>query len=63
LERGSFDTFLNTSNSEAFASFVKAIPAGRIVVINVQDEAFAHLTENGFLACESVGSALIRELA
>ena len=62
LQMAVFDTHFNTSNSESFATYIKAIATGRIVVMNIKDEAFLHLTENAYLACESVGSALIRQL-
>ncbi|MEG4120829.1 interleukin-like EMT inducer domain-containing protein [Microcoleus sp. N9_B4] len=62
LDSRSFDTHVGDSLSDAFAQFIESLPLGRIVAIAVADEAVCHLTERGKIACESIGSSLIRQL-
>ena len=61
-----FDTSATTAAYSASAQFVELInrqPEGRIVVIVIKDDAIAHLSEEAIQACESIGSAFIRQVS
>jgi hypothetical protein len=63
LTSATYDTYASTQASDAFAALLEQLPAGRIAMIAVKDEATWHLTERAREACELVGSSAIRDLA
>ena len=50
------------SPSDSFASFINSLPQGRIVAIAVKGGAISCLSEGAKLACESIGSNIIRQV-
>ncbi|MFQ6114107.1 MAG: interleukin-like EMT inducer domain-containing protein, partial [bacterium] len=62
LARSGFDTFEEVVNAEAMAQFINDLPFGRMVLAAIQDEGSASMTENAYLALESIGSALTRQV-
>jgi|GEM_PF-2628894 len=63
LRTATFDTYASPQAVEQFSALLEGLPTGRIVAIAVKDEAIASLTERARQACESIGSAHIRQLA
>ena len=60
-----FDTSAEStvnSPSDSFASLVSSQQDGAIIVIAIKDEGVDHLSESAKQACESIGSALIRQV-
>jgi hypothetical protein len=57
-----FDTNASQGDSDAFARLIEGLPAGRVVAVTVKDDASRNLTEPAKVACERLGSALIRQL-
>jgi hypothetical protein len=62
LQTATYDTCASQEVAAQFAALVEGLPAGRIVAVAVQDEASHNLTDRAKLACESIGSARIRQL-
>ena len=61
-----FDTSAEStvnSPSDSFVSLVRSQQDGTIIVIAIKDEGVDHLSEAAKQACESIGSALIRQVA
>ena len=58
-----FDTHADPTASDIFAELVEAAPDGQMIAIGVKDEAQKYLNERAILACEALGSVLIRDLA
>ena len=48
--------------SDSFVSFINSLPQGRIVAIAVKGGAISCLSEEAKLACESIGSNIIRQV-
>ncbi len=63
LSKTNFDTFIELENAEAMAQFINGIPTGHIVLAAIQDEGSVSMTENAYLALESIGSAMTRQVA
>ena len=55
----SYDTHYSVATSAQLASFLAALPTGRIVVASIWGEGSARVTEDAKVALESIGSALI----
>ena len=65
LDREIFDTSVEStinSPSDRFVSLVRSQQDGAIIVIAIKDEGVDHLSESAKQACESIGSALIRQV-
>ncbi|KAJ3263115.1 Phosphorylase b kinase regulatory subunit alpha, partial [Borealophlyctis nickersoniae] len=62
LERATFDTHISQEESNEFARLVEWLDPGTIVIIVVKDDGAENLTDAARLACESLGSARVREL-
>lgn len=62
VEAHTYDTYGSVAAADEFAALVEGLPPGRMVAIAVMDEASANLTERAKVACEALGSALIRSL-
>ncbi len=62
VDWATFDTHCCTSNASAMAYFIRSLDPGRLVLAGVKDEATAGMTEEGYVALESVGAGLIRDL-
>ncbi|RKO84593.1 hypothetical protein BDK51DRAFT_32875, partial [Blyttiomyces helicus] len=63
IERCSFDTHASAEESEDFARLIDWVDPGTVVAVVAKDDAFENLTEAARLACESLGSTKIRDLA
>ena len=60
-----FDTSTDTgafSSSSQFVDFINRLPNGTIVAIAIKDDGVRHLLEDAKLACESIGSVMIRRV-
>jgi hypothetical protein len=60
-----FDTSVEAgaySASSQFVELIDSLPEGRIVAIAIQEEGVDHLSEQAKQACESIGSAFIRQV-
>jgi len=57
-----FDTYADPDNSEALAEHINNLPDGTYVLCAIKDEGSASMTENGYLALESIGSTLCRNV-
>ena len=62
LERIGFDTHASQEESNEFARLIEWLDPGTIVVVSVQDDGAEQLSDAARAACESLGSARIREL-
>ncbi|MFQ5637860.1 MAG: C25 family cysteine peptidase [bacterium] len=62
LSNPSFDTYIDPANAEAMAEFINGLPEGRIVLAAIRDEGSVSMTENAYVALESIGSALTRQV-
>ncbi|MFQ5722493.1 MAG: C25 family cysteine peptidase, partial [Candidatus Aminicenantales bacterium] len=62
LSTESFDTYKDPANAEAMAEFINGLSEGRIVLAAIKDEGSVSMTENAYLALESLGSALTRQV-
>ncbi len=62
ISKSSFDSFIDAANSEAMAQYINNIPDGRIVLAAIHDEGSFSMTENAYLAVESLGSVLTRQV-
>lgn len=58
-----FDTAASDSAAEQFAALIDSLPTGRMVAIATRGDYATHLTERARRACESLGSAQIRNVA
>ncbi len=57
-----FDTLDKTENSDSMAAFIGRIPEGKIVLVAIRDEGSYRMTEAAYLALESLGSSLARQV-
>jgi len=57
-----FDTYADAKNSEMLAEQINDLPDGTYVLCAIKDEGSASMTENGYLALESIGSTLCRNV-
>ncbi len=62
FESTSFDTHISKEDAEDFARLIESIEPGVIVIVASKDDCSEQLTEAAKLACESIGSAKIRDL-
>ena len=62
IEFRNFDTWKDAANAEAMAAYINALPSGRIVVAGIKDDGSGSMTENAYLALESIGSELTRQV-
>ena len=65
VHRQVFDTSAESgaySSSNQLVELIQGLPKGRLVAIAIKEEAFDHLSEEAKRACESIGSALIRQV-
>ena len=62
IQSQSFDLFGNSHNADGFADLIEQLPEKQIVALAIQDDASINLSERAKQACESIGSALIRDL-
>ena len=61
-----FDTSAESSAyspSDEFRNLITCQHEGRIVIVAIKDEGVAHLSETAKKACESIGSAMIRQVS
>ncbi len=63
LASGTYDTYESVEASNQFAALLENLPPGRIAIVAVRGEAVRNLTDRAKAACESLGSAQIRNLA
>lgn len=61
LELYHFDTHITTEESEQFVKRIELVAIGFIVVVIAKDDFVECLTESARLACESLGSKMIRD--
>ena len=62
LQTVGYDTYELSQAADNFAALLEGLPAGRIVAVAVMDEANERLTDRAKRACNSIGSARIRQL-
>jgi hypothetical protein len=62
VDQARFDTYGSTAEAEAMATYINALPPGRIVLVGIRDEASRNMTENAYLALESLGSLEARNV-
>ncbi|MCP4727713.1 MAG: hypothetical protein GY863_21920, partial [bacterium] len=62
LESYHFNTHISSDHSDWLASYINAIPSGRIVMAAVRDEASHNLTQGARDALKTIGSELIDDL-
>jgi len=57
-----FDTLDKEENSDSMAAYISRIAEGKIVLVAIRDEGSYRMTEAAYLAMESLGSALTRQV-
>ncbi len=57
-----FDTLDKHENSDSMAAFISRIPGDKLVLVAIRDEGSYRMTEAGYLALESVGAELARQV-
>ncbi|KAJ3379922.1 hypothetical protein HDU84_006316 [Entophlyctis sp. JEL0112] len=62
IESASFDTHFSSSESYEFVKMIEHVDVGSIVVVVAQDDCTEKLSQAAKEACESLGSAKIRQL-
>ncbi len=62
LDKAKYDTHGSSTAADDMADFIDDITLGRIVLVGIMDEGTNNMTENAFLALESLGSGLCREI-
>ncbi|KAJ3219851.1 hypothetical protein HDU67_009039 [Dinochytrium kinnereticum] len=62
VETAAFDSHISSEESDEFAKMVEWLEPGMIVIVAIKDDAAEHLTESAKAACESLGSAKIRDV-
>ncbi len=62
VDWATFDTHCCTSNASALAYFIRSLEPGALVLAGVKDEATNGMNEEGYVALESAGAGLIRQL-
>jgi hypothetical protein len=63
LETASFDTHVSKDESDEFARLIDFIEPGVISVVCCRDDCYENLTEAAKVACESMGSSIIRDVS
>lgn len=63
LEVTDFDTHISKEESEDFSRLIETAVDGSFVLVAAKDDCREQLTEAAKLACESIGSKMIREVA
>ncbi|MCG8606029.1 C25 family cysteine peptidase, partial [bacterium] len=58
----SFDTYEDPANADAMAQFINDLSDNSIVMAAIRDEGSQSMTENAYLALESIGSQLTRHV-
>jgi hypothetical protein len=61
-ERDSFDVHISKEESEELTRFIEFIEEGMIVVVAAKDDASENFSESARVACESIGSSMVRSL-
>jgi hypothetical protein len=62
LQCSNFDSHFSVSESDQFAKHISSLDPGTIVVISIKDDFVECLTEAAFLAIESLGAAMVRNV-
>ncbi len=62
LNANNYDTWASTIESDNMATFINGLPTGRIVLVGIKDEGTNNMTENAYVALESLGSDKTRDL-
>ncbi|KAI8621677.1 glycosyl hydrolases family 15-domain-containing protein [Chytriomyces sp. MP71] len=62
IESASFDTHISSDESYEFAKMIEWVDPGVLVVVVAKDDCAENLTQPARLACESIGSAKIRDV-
>ena len=60
-----FDTAAESgvsSASDQFVELIECLPTGTVVAIAIKEQGTSHLSEKAKLACESIGSEMIRQI-
>jgi len=62
VEEHRYDTFASQDEANAMAAFIQQLPENTVVLAGIADEGSANMTEAAYLALESLGSALTRQV-
>ncbi|KAI9345534.1 glycosyl hydrolases family 15-domain-containing protein [Obelidium mucronatum] len=62
IESASFDTHISTEESYEFTKMIEWVDPGSIVIVVAKDDCTENLTPAARIACESLGSAKIRDV-
>ncbi|KAI8849362.1 glycosyl hydrolases family 15-domain-containing protein [Chytridium lagenaria] len=62
VETAAFDSHISSEESDEFAKMIEWLEPGMIVLVVAKDDATEHLSEAAKTACESLGSAKIRDV-
>ncbi|KAJ3070694.1 hypothetical protein HDU98_006295 [Podochytrium sp. JEL0797] len=63
IESASFDTHISSEESYEFTKMIESVDPGSIVIVVAKDDCTENLTPSARLACESLGSSKIRQVA
>lgn len=62
IESAGFDTHMHPEDSDEFAKLIEWLEPGMLVVLVSKDDCSENLTEAAKVACESLGSTMIRRV-
>ncbi len=62
IETKSFDTFASTAQADEMANYINSLADSTVVLAGIADEGTVSMTENAYLALESLGSSLTRQV-
>jgi hypothetical protein len=62
LDIAQFDTYESTTEADSMARYIQKLPTGRLVLAAIRDDGSAKMTEQAYLAFESLGSKYIRQV-
>lgn len=62
LEAGHFDTYGNQEHVDAMINFINVVPSNYYVLAGIKDTGSRPLTEESYLALESIGSQYCRDI-
>jgi len=62
VETATFDSHMSSEESEEFARMIEWLDVGTIVVVLCKDDCTENMTEAAKLACEELGSTVVRTL-
>lgn len=62
IDSESFDTYTYSDAADSLAAYINDIPFGRVVLVAIKDDGHVNMTEPAYLALESLGSALCRDV-